>query len=143
MEYEGLTFIFDIDGTLCPIKGKDERYEDMVPYKDMVNRIREYKEQGAKIVLFTSRNMKTYQGNIGLINANTAKVVLKWLEKWKIPYDEIIYGKPWPGQNGFYVDDRTVRPDEFLSRSVDELKEICEKSRCDYYRKEGPVKRED
>ena len=133
MEYEGLTFIFDIDGTLCPIKGKDEKYEDMVPYKEMVDRIREYKEQGARIVLFTSRNMNTYQGNIGLINANTAKIILEWLEKWEIPYDEIFYGKPWPGHNGFYVDDRTVRPDEFLHKSVDELKEICRKSRCDQY----------
>ena len=129
MEYEGLTFIFDIDGTLCPIKGKDERYEDMVPYKEMIDRMREYKDHGARIILFTSRNMNTYQGNIGLINANTAKVVLDWLEKWEIPYDEIFYGKPWPGHNGFYVDDRTVRPDEFLNKSVDELKEICRKSR--------------
>ena len=129
MEYEDLTFIFDIDGTLCPIKGKDEKYEDMVPYKDMVDKIREYKEMGARIVLFTSRNMNTYKGNIGMINANTAKVILKWLEKWGIPYDEIIYGKPWPGHNGFYVDDRTVRPDEFLNKSVDELKDICKKSR--------------
>lgn len=131
MEYEDLTFIFDIDGTLCPIKGKDERYEDMVPYKDMIDKIREYKEMGARIVLFTSRNMNTYKGNIGMINANTAKVILKWLEKWGIPYDEIIYGKPWPGHNGFYVDDRTVRPDEFLNKSVEELKDICKKSRCD------------
>ncbi len=130
MEYEGLTFIFDIDGTLCPIKGTDEKYEDMVPYKEMIDRIREYKEQGAKIILYTSRNMNTYKGNIGLINANTAKVVLNWLEKWDIPYDEIIYGKPWPGHNGFYVDDRTVRPDEFLKKSVKELKEMCENSRC-------------
>ena len=131
MEYEGLTFIFDIDGTLCPIKGKDEKYEDMVPYKDMADKIRYYKKQGARIVFFTSRNMNTYQGNIGLINANTAKIILEWLEKWDIPYDEIFYGKPWPGHNGFYVDDRTVRPDEFLNRSVDELKEICKKSRAD------------
>ncbi|MCR4806974.1 MAG: capsular biosynthesis protein [Lachnospiraceae bacterium] len=131
MEYEGLTFIFDIDGTLCPIKGPDEKYEDMIPYRDMVDRIKEYKDQGARIILFTSRNMNTYKGNIGMINANTAKVILKWLEKWDIPYDEIIYGKPWPGPNGFYVDDRTVRPDEFLSKSVDELKELCRKSRCD------------
>ena len=130
MEYEGLTFIFDIDGTLCPIKGTGEKYEDMIPYKDMVDRIREYKEQGARIVLFTSRNMNTYKGNLGLINANTARIILDWLEKWDIPYDEIIYGKPWPGHNGFYVDDRTVRPDEFLNKSVDELKELCEKSRC-------------
>ncbi|MCR5420509.1 MAG: capsular biosynthesis protein [Lachnospiraceae bacterium] len=126
-----LTFIFDIDGTLCPIKNKEERYEDIVPYPEMVERIREYKDQGARIILYTSRNMNTYKGNIGLINANTAKVILEWLKKWDIPYDEIIYGKPWPGHNGFYVDDRTVRPDEFLEKSVDELKKICDMSRCD------------
>ena len=31
---------------------------------------------------------------------------------------------------GFYVDDRTVRPDEFLTRSVEELDDICRKSKC-------------
>jgi len=128
--YEGLTFCFDIDGTLCPIKKKEEEYIDLVPYKEMIDKLREYKDGGAKIVLFTSRNMNSYGGNIGLINANTAKVLLKWLEKWDIPYDEIIYGKPWPGHKGFYVDDRTVRPDEFLKYSVDELDEICKNSRC-------------
>ena len=128
--YEGLTFCFDIDGTLCPIKKKDEDYIDLVPFKEMVDKLKEYKEGGAKIVLFTSRNMNSYGGNIGLINANTAKVLLKWLDKWEIPYDEIIYGKPWPGHKGFYVDDRTVRPDEFLKYSVDELDEICKNSRC-------------
>lgn len=130
MEYEGLSFIFDIDGTLCPIKKKGEEYADLVPYPEMVEKIREYKAGGAKIVLFTSRNMNTYNGNIGLINANTAKVIVKWLDKWDIPYDEIIYGKPWPGHKGFYVDDRTVRPDEFLNMSVDELNEVCARSRC-------------
>ena len=128
--YEGLTFCFDIDGTLCPIKKKEEEYIDLVPYKEMIDKLREYKEGGAKIVLFTSRNMNSYNGNIGLINANTAKVLLKWLDKWDIPYDEIVYGKPWPGHHGFYVDDRTIRPDEFLKYSVDELDEICKKSRC-------------
>lgn len=128
--YEGLTFCFDIDGTLCPIKKKEEEYIDLIPYKEMIDKLREYKEGGAKIVLFTSRNMNSYGGNIGLINANTAKVLLKWLDKWDIPYDEIIYGKPWPGHKGFYVDDRTVRPDEFLKYSVDELDEICKNSRC-------------
>ena len=53
-----------------------------------------------------------------------------WLDKWNIPYDEILYGKPWPGHKGFYVDDRTVRPDEFLNCSVDELNDICNKSKC-------------
>lgn len=127
--FEEYTFVFDIDGTLCPIKKKEERYEDLVPYRNMVEKLRYYKENGAKIVLFTSRNMNSYNGNIGVINKKTARILLEWLDKWDIPYDEIIYGKPWPGHKGFYVDDRTVRPDEFLSRSVDELDKICRASR--------------
>lgn len=127
--YEEYTFVFDIDGTLCPIKKKEEKYENLVPYKNMVEKLRYYKEKGAKIVLFTSRNMNSYNGNIGVINKKTAKILLEWLDKWEIPYDEIIYGKPWPGHKGFYVDDRTVRPDEFLNCNLDELDEICRKSR--------------
>ena len=65
--YEDLTFCFDIDGTLCPIKKKEEAYIDLVPYPEMIDKIREYKAGGAKIVLFTSRNMNSYHGNIGLI----------------------------------------------------------------------------
>ncbi|MCI9138247.1 capsular biosynthesis protein [bacterium 1XD42-8] len=127
-QYEGVGFVFDIDGTICPIKKKEEHYEDLVPYKEIVEKIREYREKGAKITLYTSRNMNSYQGNIGLINARTAKVLLQWLEKWEIPYDEIIYGKPWPGHQGFYVDDRTVRPDEFLKYNLEELEKLCKKS---------------
>ena len=121
---EQYTFIFDIDGTLCPVK-KSDKYEDIIPYKDMIKKLRYYKEKGARIVLFTSRNMNSYHGNIGLINKNTAKILMEWLEKWEVPYDEIIYGKPWPGHKGFYVDDRTIRPDEFLNLDIAELEEVC------------------
>ena len=127
--YSDYSFVFDIDGTLCPIKKKEEKYEDLVPYADMVEKLRFYKEKGAKIILYTSRNMNSYNGNIGLINKHTAAVLSEWLKKWDIPYDEIVYGKVWPGHKGFYVDDRTVRPDEFLKHSPQELEEICKASR--------------
>lgn len=122
-------FVFDIDGTICPIKKKDEKYEDLVPYQNVVEKMRYYHDNGAKITLLTSRNMNSYNGNIGVINKKTARILLDWLEKWDIPYDEIVYGKPWPGHKGFYVDDRTVRPDEFLTNTVEELDEICRGSR--------------
>ncbi len=127
--YDEYSFVLDIDGTICPIKKPEELYENVVPYENVVKRIRFYHDNGAKIVLFTSRNMKTYKGNIGLINKNTGRILLDWLDKWDIPYDELIFGKPWPGFKGFYVDDRTVRPDEFLTKSPDELLEICNDSR--------------
>lgn len=129
MIYDDYSFVFDIDGTLCPIKKKEEQYEDLVPYSNMVEKLRYYHDNGAKIILFTSRNMNSYNGNLGLINKKTAKILNAWLEKWNIPYDEIFYGKPWPGHKGFYVDDRTVRPDEFLNCTVEDLDVICKKSK--------------
>lgn len=128
--FKDYTFVFDIDGTICPIKRKEEKYEDLIPYQNIVEKIKYYKTNGAKIVLYTSRNMNSYNGNIGLINKYTASVLSAWLEKWKIPYDEIVYGKVWPGHKGFYVDDRTVRPDEFLKYTPEELDKLCTCSRC-------------
>ena len=126
--YEDITLIFDVDGTLCPIKKIEEEYIDLIPDAQMVEKLKYYKEKGAKIVLFSSRNMNSYKGNLGLINANTAVIMQEWLKKWNIPYDEILFGKPWPGHRGLYIDDRAVRPDEFLEHSFDELEEICKES---------------
>ncbi len=123
------SFIFDVDGTLCPIKKKEEEYSELIPYREIVEKIRDLKKRGARIILFSSRNMRTYEGNLGLINKYTAPVLQEWLAKWDIPYDEIIYGKPWPGEKGFYVDDRTVRPDEFIKYGVGEMEELCRKGR--------------
>ncbi len=89
--YKDYSFIFDIDGTLCPIKGKDEKYEDMVPYPEIIEKLKYYKDNGAKIILYTSRNMNSYNGNLGLINKNTAPLLHEWLKKWDIPYDEIVF----------------------------------------------------
>lgn len=130
METSELKFIFDIDGTICPIKDQHERYEDLVPYPEMCEKIREYKRAGAVIILFTSRNMNSYHGDMEMIRTRTIPILTKWLEKWDIPYDELIYGKPWPGHYGFYVDDRTVRPSEFLTKTPEELSRICASGRC-------------
>lgn len=129
--YREYTFVFDIDGTICPIKKKEEKYEDLVPYKEIVDKIRYYKDNGARIILYTSRNMNSYNGNLGLINKNTAPILNKWLDKHEIPYDEIVFGKVWPGHKGFYVDDRTIRPSEFMNNTPEELETICKKSRCE------------
>lgn len=118
--------VMDIDGTLCPIKRKDEEYIELKPYPEMLSRLREYKELGFYIVLNTARNMRTHEGSLGLINKHTARVLLDWLELHDIPYDEIYYGKPWQGKGGFYVDDKSIRPDEFRNLSYQEILRIVE-----------------
>ena len=72
--------------------------------------------------------MNTYENNLGKINANTAKIIFKWLDEHGVPHDEIIFGKPWCGFKGFYVDDRAIRPDEFLSRNYDEIISLFDKN---------------
>ncbi len=116
--------VFDIDGTICPIRGSDEKYEDIVPHPEVLERLREYREKGFYIILSTSRNMNTYNGNVGLLIANTAKLLFAWLDRHEIPYDELHVGKPWPGRGGFYVDDKSIRPDEFLRMSYEEILDV-------------------
>ena len=38
----------------------------------MLEKLRYYKDNGARIILLTSRNMNTYKGDIGSINKYTA-----------------------------------------------------------------------
>ena len=73
--------------------------------------------------------MKTYNGDLKLINKYTRPIIEKWLSKWEIPYDELIVGKPWPGPIGFYVDDRAIRPNELINYTLDELSIICQNSK--------------
>jgi capsule biosynthesis phosphatase len=113
--------VMDVDGTLCEKKMPDQSYEAVVPVEAMVERLREYRANGFYVILATSRNMNTYNGNIGLITANTAKTLLAWLDRHNVPYDELYIGKPWGGRGGFYVDDKAVRPSEFLKLSYNEI----------------------
>ncbi|MEO0038707.1 MAG: hypothetical protein RIQ59_1918, partial [Bacteroidota bacterium] len=64
--------------------------------------------------------------NIGKINVNTLPVIIDWLDKNKIEYDEIFVGKPWCGFDGFYIDDKAIRPSEFLKYNYEEIKQLLE-----------------
>lgn len=110
-----------IDGTLCRLKQPGQSYAEVAPVPEVVMRLAEYRDQGFRIALHTSRNMRSFAGNTGEIIAKTVPVLVEWLARHGIEYDELHVGKPWPGVGGFYVDDRTVRPDEFTSLSYEQI----------------------
>jgi len=113
--------VMDVDGTLCLKKTPEQSYADVSPRAEVLARLREYREAGFYVILATSRNMNTHNGNVGLITATTAKTLMQWLDKHEVPYDELYVGKPWGGKGGFYVDDKAIRPDEFLKLSYEEV----------------------
>ena len=114
--------IVDLDNTIT-IHSK-RSYTEMEPNDEIIAMLQKYQEQGFGIVIHTARNMRTYENNVGKIVANTVPVIIEWLTKHNVPYDEIRVGKPWCGNGGFYVDDKAIRPDEFLNLEYDEIMEL-------------------
>jgi len=116
--------IVDIDLTLT--EASNLEYESKRPNLEVISKLKEYQDLGFEITLFTSRNVRTFKGDISKINKNTLPILLDWLKKHKVPFDGIIMGKPWCGTEGFYVDDRAIRPSEFVKHSYEELKSIID-----------------
>lgn len=116
--------IFDLDDTLCTTQNGD--YANAQPITEVIEKLKEYHRQGFTIVINTSRNMRTYQGNIGAINKNTLPIIIDWLRRHDIPYDELYVGKPWCGFEGFYVDDKAIRPDELVKLSYAEICQLLD-----------------
>ncbi len=111
--------IFDLDNTICFAAEAD--YINAIPNLELIAIMRDYKKNGFEIIIATSRNVRTYESNIGKINANTLPIIVEWLRKNNVPFDEIYVGKPWCGDNGFYIDDKAIRPTEFVEKSYAEI----------------------
>ena len=120
--------VVDLDGTLA-VDDPQLDYADRVPHAELVERLRAYQAAGFEIIIQSARNMRTFSGQVGKINTHTLPVIVAWLDRHKVPYDEIHVGKPWCGYEGFYVDDRAIRPSEFLRLSEAEIKALLDAER--------------
>jgi len=119
--------IMDLDDTICSTSKGD--YENSRPNQLVIEKLSKYKNEGFEIVISTSRNMRTYKGNVGKINIHTLPNIINWLNKNNVPYDEIIIGKPWCGFEGFYVDDKSIRPSEFIASTYAEIQLLLDKEK--------------
>jgi capsule biosynthesis phosphatase len=101
-----MRIVIDLDGTICPIRQSNQKYSELIPLENAVEKINELKRDGHYIIISTARNMATCESNIGKVLKNVGKITLEWLDKYNIPYDEIFFGK----QNAdVYIDDRALR----------------------------------
>lgn len=117
--------IVDLDGTVT--LGNTSDYINVLPNLELITSLKKYQQNGFTIVIATARNMRTYEGNVGKINIHTLPTIIEWLNKHDVPYDEIIIGKPWCGNEGFYIDDKSIRPSEFTSMGYEEIMQLLAK----------------
>jgi capsule biosynthesis phosphatase len=105
----------DLDGVIAELKKENETYADVKPLKGAIKKIIKLKENGHYIIIYTARHMKTCNGNVSKVLAKVGQITLEWLEQYEVPYDEIVFGKPWAD---IYIDDNGFR-----FKDWDEIKE--------------------
>lgn len=96
----------DLDGVIASFKKEGQGYGDVAPIDGAIAKMTALKKEGHYLIIHTARHMKTCGGDVGKVVARQGKVTLDWLERHKIPYDEIHFGKPWAE---VYIDDNAFR----------------------------------
>ena len=96
----------DLDGVIAQLKSSGQDYSECLPVPGAIEKIRDLKNNGHYIIIYTARHMKTCNANPGLTIARIGKITLEWLERHNIEYDEIHFGKPWAD---IYIDDNAFR----------------------------------
>lgn len=114
--FEGISFVFDIDDTICNNKNRD--YENSEPITEVIDKINYLYDNGAKITLYTSRGMVSCNGDLEKIITKNSEVLKRWLNKNGVKYNELIFGKPL---GDLYIDDKAMNVRDFIKEDFVEL----------------------
>lgn len=118
------TLVVDMDGTLT-IDDPGRSYADKLPNMDVIRKVREYAEKGYEIIIHSSRRMLTHGGDEARVIADIGPATFDWLKRYEVPYQGVRFGKPY-ANGAFYIDDKAVRPSEFLALSEEALLSLVE-----------------
>jgi len=108
-------FVFDLDNTLVTFPIINGDYNSVKPIPKTINYVRNLKKQGHYIIIYTARRMRTHSGNVGKVIADIGEITINTLKKFDIPYDEVVFGKPY---GHFYIDDLMINPKTDLNKEL-------------------------
>lgn len=86
--------VCDIDGVIAQ-KTPGNRYDQATPNLVNISILQKLHQQGHTIILHTARGYTT--------GIDWREVTEKQMEKWGVPYDDLVFGKP---DADFYIDDK-------------------------------------
>jgi capsule biosynthesis phosphatase len=113
------TIVCDVDDTILFTTNRD--YNNSIPYEPVCQKLREAKKLGWRIVLHTARGIGRSGGNIDLVRSEVETEIVTFCNKYNVPFDELVLGKPWAR---YYVDDKALRPDEFANLDFNNIPEV-------------------
>ena len=105
--------IVDLDNTIT-IDSSSLDYATKKLNAEVALAIKNASKLEIETTIFSSRNMKTFNGDLEKIESVTRPIAENWLQEKQIKYSELILGKPWCGKEGWYVDDKNLNIEEFV-----------------------------
>jgi len=107
-----MKYVFDFDGTIT-MNVEKELDKDVELNEKITDRMNALYDAGHKVIIYTSRGMKSYNGNIGEIQQHVVPLIGNILTNNHVKYSKIIIGKePYD----VYVDDLAIHPDDFVKQ---------------------------
>lgn len=101
----------DIDFTIC-IPAEEfagaEKYVHAAAIPTVIGKLQDLKDQGCHIILHTARRMRKHKGDMAAIEEEVGAITRTWLQENKVPYDELVFGKPFAD---IYIDDKAFLPE--------------------------------
>lgn len=108
--YHDRRLVMDLDGTLCEQTAGGDAYWTAKPNQDVIDRVNRMYDEGWHITIHTARGMRTFNGDAKKAHDAYYDKTLDWLIEHGVWFDVLMFGKPAGDK---YVDDRSIRPDEF------------------------------
>lgn len=111
------TIITDLDDTLSFTQNRD--WENAKPNIDLINKLNFFFKIGYKIIIVTARGQISCNGNSIEADKKYRTQIETWLQKNNVLYHELSFQKKLAV---YYIDDKSIRPDEFINIEHEELK---------------------
>ncbi len=99
---------FDLDDVLCvrdSEEGKVEKYRTCRPVPEMIDTCNECYDLGYKIIIYTSRGMTGFEGDLDAIHSNLYELTASQLKQWGVKYHDLVMGKT---HYDLLIDDKAV-----------------------------------
>ena len=110
METTKVTYVFDIDNTVCKTVGSD--YEKSEPIRSRINKVNSLYDQGHTIIFQTARGMGRSGNSPAYANEAFYEFTRQQLDGWGVKFHALFLGKP---AGDIYVDDKGMNDERFFS----------------------------
>jgi len=112
------TIVVDVDDTILTTENRD--YPNSVPNKPLIEKINKLFNTDWTVIYFSARGHVSFNNDAYHVEGEVYPIMEQWMVDNNVQYDHLILGKPIAA---YYIDDKAIRPDEFLELNLDEDKE--------------------